>query len=214
MALIASNLRLYLVTDPTHCAQAGVVETVQRAISGGVTMVQLRDKTATTIERITLARALMGVLKGTGVPLVINDDLDAAIASSADGAHIGQSDGSVRTARERIGTGRILGLSCETPERVIAAKDEPVDYLGLGPVFATGTKADHERPIGISGLQTMAAISDVPTVAIGGLNASNVGAVIGAGCDGLAIVSAICGQADPAAAASAFFPPTFEQHHD
>lgn len=116
---------------------------------------KLRDKNATTAQRVTLACALRDVLKDTDIPLIINDDLEAAVVSRADGAHIGQSDGSPQKARECLGLDRILGLSCETPERVVATQDAPVDYLGLGPVFATGTKSDHDRPIGMAALGQM-----------------------------------------------------------
>lgn len=204
MALIRPHLRLYLVTDPDLCADLGVVDTVRRAVAGGVSMVQLRDKHATTAARVTLARALLDALRGTGVPLIINDDIEAAILSGADGAHIGQSDDAPEAARAQLGPDRILGLSCETAETVIAAKHAPVDYLGLGPVFATGTKHDHKRPIGFEGLQRLVSLATQPTVAIGGLNAKHVADVRNAGADGLSVVSAICGQANPQAAAADF----------
>ncbi|MGB0958991.1 MAG: thiamine phosphate synthase [Halocynthiibacter sp.] len=205
MGLMPETLKLYLVTDSRLCAKFGVVNTVAAAVKGGVTMVQLRDKTATTAERTDLARALLTGLSGMGVPLVINDDVEAAIAAGADGVHIGQSDGAPRHVRDRLGPDRILGLSCETPKKVRAATKAPVDYLGLGPVFATDTKADHDAPIGLSGLAEMAALTAHPTVAIGGLNANHTDAIFRAGVDGMAVVSAICGQPDPDAAAQAFF---------
>jgi len=205
VALRREALRLYLVTDPILCAGLGVVETVRRAVAGGVSMVQLRDKQATTEERVTLARELMQVLDGTGVPLIVNDDLEAALAAGADGAHIGQSDGSPERARALLGPERILGLSCETADRVAATKGLDVDYLGLGPVFATGTKADHEQPTGLAGLAALVAATDLPTVAIGGLKANHVNEVLATGADGLCVVSAICGQADPQTAAATFF---------
>lgn len=204
MALKREALRLYLITDPVLCADWGLVETVRRAVAGGVSMVQLRDKHATTMQRIQQARAIMNVLKGTGIPLIINDDLEAAIASNADGAHIGQSDSAPQKARALLGPNRILGLSCETPETVRAADGAPVDYLGLGPVFATDTKSDHKWPIGISGLADLVSGTQLPTVAIGGLNASHVEAVMATGADGLSVVSAICGQPNPQAAAAKF----------
>lgn len=211
MGLKRADLRLYLVTDPVLCARIGVVATVQQAVAGGVTMVQLRDKTATTAQRIALARALKVALHGTGVPLVVNDDLDAAIASGADGAHIGQGDSLPETARARLGPDPILGLSCETPQAVAMASRMPVDYLGLGPVFATGTKADHEPPIGFDGLTVLVSRTTLPTVAIGGLNATHVGAVTASGANGICVVSAICGQDDPRAAAAAFTPPKMQE---
>ena len=176
---------------------------VQAAVAGGVTMVQLRDKSASTAERIDMARALKAALAGTGVSLVVNDDVAAAVASDADGAHIGQGDMGPAQARAMLGAGKILGLSCET-EATVQAAGVMVDYLGLGPVFATATKGDHEQPTGFDGLARLVGLTDLPTVAIGGLKAAHVDAVSKAGADGLAVVSAICGQSDPRAAAEAF----------
>lgn len=204
MTDLKAALRLYLVTDPGLCAGVGLAETVRAAVAGGVSMVQLRDKDATTKERTETARVLMQVLEGTGVPLVINDDVEAAVAAGADGAHIGQGDIDPLRARAVLGVGRILGLSCETEDTVRAADPDVVDYLGLGPVFGTPTKVDHEDPIGFDGLARLVALSPVPTVAIGGLKAVHVGSVRAAGADGLAVVSAICGQPDPRAAAELF----------
>lgn len=204
MNRLRQQMRLYLVTDPDLCRARGVVPTVQQAVAAGVTMVQLRDKSCGTAERIALGRALMEALRGTGVPLVINDDLDAAQEAGADGAHIGQGDLSPAEARARLGAGRILGLSCETPEAVLAADPSCVDYLGLGPVFGTATKPDHKAPIGFEGLAQMVALTYLPTVAIGGLKAQHHRAVLEAGADGSAVVSAICGQPDIAAATRAF----------
>jgi thiamine-phosphate diphosphorylase len=205
MALTAQDLRLYLITDPGLCADLGVVNTARRAVSGGVTMVQLRDKHASTAQRVELALALKQALAGTGVPLLVNDDVEAAVQADVDGAHIGQSDGNPERARALLGPDRILGLSCETVQRVQDARSTPADYLGLGPVFATATKSDHKAPIGFDGLATLAQASHLPTVAIGGLNASHVAPVLTAGADGLSVISAICGQPDPEQAARAFF---------
>lgn len=198
-------LRLYLVTDPVLCPGPTLVAQVRAAVAGGVTMVQIRDKDATRADRVGQARAVIDALAGTGVPVIVNDDLEAAIAAGADGAHIGQGDGSVAVARARLGPGKILGLSCESVDLVRAARGTGVDYLGLGPVFATTTKTDHKTPIGFAGLARMVAASDVPVVAIGGLGAAHVASVRAAGADGLAVVSAICGRPDPEAAARSFF---------
>lgn len=205
MALTPNQLRLYLVTDPALCAKAGLVETVMAAIQGGVTFVQLRNKDATTAVRVDQARALKQAMVGTGVPLVVNDDVQAAVAAGVDGVHVGQGDVPIAQARQMIGADRILGLSCESVADVIAAKDAPVDYLGLGTVFGTATKADTKPLIGLDGLAQMSQASDFPTVAIGGLKADHNDAVLATGTDGLAVVSAICGQDDPTAAAQRFF---------
>ncbi|MEP3344977.1 MAG: thiamine phosphate synthase [Litoreibacter sp.] len=204
MTGIRQQLRLYLVTDTSLCGDFGLVETVQQAVAGGVTMVQLRAKNSTTPARIEMAVALKKALAGTGVPLIVNDDLDAAIAADADGAHIGQGDMLPSQARALLGAGKILGLSCETEHTVAAADPDVVDYLGLGPVFGTATKADHELPIGFDGLARLVALTSMPTVAIGGLKAAHQRDVLASGADGQAVVSAICGQIDPKAAALKF----------
>jgi thiamine-phosphate diphosphorylase len=204
MAALRDQLRLYLVTDPQLCAQIGVVETVRRAVAGGVTIVQLRDKHATTAQRTDLAVAIKAALQGTGVPLVINDDVVAAAAADADGAHIGQGDISTAQARAILGPDKILGLSCETPQTVRDVDPRLVDYLGLGPVFGTATKADHAQPTGFDGLARLVASSSLPNVAIGGLKPDHIKGVLASGADGMAVVSAICGQSDPRVAARAF----------
>ena len=204
MGILKSQLRLYLVTDPALCGDMGVVETVQRAVAGGVTMVQLRDKHATTAQRTDLALALKAALQGTGVPLVINDDVLAAVATDADGAHIGQSDISAEQTRALLGPNKILGLSCETVQTVRDADPALVDYLGLGPVFGTTTKTDHACPTGFDGLAQLVALSSLPNVAIGGLKPDHIDGVLASGVDGMAVVSAICGQSDPRTAARKF----------
>lgn len=201
MELDAGRLRLYLVTDPKLCPGSILVETVTAAVLGGVSIVQLRDKTATTRERISAARALSGILRESGVPLLINDDVEAAVASDADGVHIGQEDVTPQLARERLGPDKIIGLSCETPKQVASADTQLVDYLGLGTVFPTATKTDHKPTIGMSGLAEMTRLAQLPTVAIGGLKQEHAADVLRAGCDGIAVVSAICGQPDPEGAA-------------
>ncbi|MFK7764152.1 MAG: thiamine phosphate synthase [Roseobacter sp.] len=192
------------MTDMTLCRDFGLVETVNRAVAGGVCMVQLRAKDSTTPERIEMARALKAALIGTGVPLIMNDDLDAAIHADCDGAHIGQGDISPTKARGLLGAEKTLGLSCETPQTVMTSDPTIVDYLGLGPVFGTHTKKDHETPIGFAGLARLVGLTALPTVAIGGLKAAHQAQVLASGADGLAVVSAICGQADPKAAAQMF----------
>lgn len=211
MTDLRACLRLYLVTDPGLCRRLGVVNTVQQAVAGGVTMVQLRDKHATTAARTDLARALKDALSGTGVPLVVNDDVEAAVAADVDGAHIGQGDISSADARGVLGPDKILGLSCEAEQTVQAADPALVDYLGLGPVFGTATKADHKQPVGFDGLARLVAQSRLPNVAIGGLKAKHQTKVLASGADGVAVVSAICGQPDPAIAARAFSEVEFDR---
>lgn len=204
MAGLKHQLRLYLVTDSQSCTMPNLIKTVQLAVANGVTMVQLREKTATTAQRVQMALALKEILLGTGVPLVVNDDVAAAVAADVDGAHIGQGDISSAQARALLGPDKILGLSCETVQAVQAADPALVDYLGLGPVFGTATKIDHAPPIGFDGLAQLVAFSPLPNVAIGGLKATHISDVHKSGADGMAVISAICGQADPATATRAF----------
>jgi thiamine-phosphate pyrophosphorylase len=194
------DLSLYLVLDPDLCAGIGMVETARLAAAGGATMVQLRDKHADTASMIETGRALRQVLDGTGALLIVNDDVEAAIAIGADGLHIGQEDMDARRARTMIGPDMILGLSVETELLAGAVDPDLVDYTGVGPVFATPTKADHKQPIGFDGLAKLVKASPVPSVAIGGLKADHVAQVFAAGAKGLAVVSAICGTPDPEAA--------------
>jgi thiamine-phosphate diphosphorylase len=203
MGVIAAQLRLYLVTDPALCAGRGVVDTVRDAVRGGVTMVQLRDKDATTAERVALGRALMEVLAGTNIPLVINDDLEAAVAIGAHGVHVGQSDMLPHQARARLGRQAIVGLSCETVAHAVAADPSVLDYVGLGPVFATSTKPDHAAAMGLADLAAARAATPLPAVAIGGVQLANLEPVLATGVDGVAVVSAICGQPDAQAATRA-----------
>jgi len=196
----AFDLSLYLVLDPDLCAGIGMVETARLAVAGGATMVQLRDKHAATIGMIETGRALKQALEGTGALLIVNDDVEAAIAIGADGLHIGQEDMDAHKARTMIGPDMILGLSVETAPLAAAVDPGLVDYTGVGPVFATPTKADHKQPIGFDGLARLVKASPVPSVAIGGLKADHVAQVFAAGAKGLAVVSAICGTPDPEAA--------------
>ena len=195
------DLSLYLVLDPGLCAEAGMVETARAAVAGGVTMVQLRDKHATTAARIEAGRALKAALASTGALLIVNDDVEAAMAIGADGLHVGQDDFAPQAARARIGRDMVLGVSAETEALAAGIDARIVDYAGLGPVFATPTKPDHKQPVGLDGLARLVAASPVPAVAIGGLKAGHAAAVLAAGAQGLAVVSAICGQPDPQAAA-------------
>jgi thiamine-phosphate pyrophosphorylase len=195
------DLSLYLVLDRDLCGSLGMIETARLAVSGGVTMVQLRDKLATTEEMIATGRALKEALSGSGVPLIVNDDVEAAIVIGADGIHVGQDDLEAASVRRRVGSEMILGLSVET--EALARRVDPavVDYVGVGPVFATATKPDHKAPIGFDGLARIVAASPVPAVAIGAVKGAHAGAVFAAGAKGLAVVSAICGQPDSKAAA-------------
>lgn len=195
-------LKLYLVTDRNLSLGRSLEEVVCEAVAGGVTIVQLREKDAATGEFVELARRLMAILKPLGVPLIINDRVDVALAVDADGVHIGQSDMSYADARRLLGPDKIIGLSVENFEDLEAANELDVDYIGISPVYGTPTKTDTAEPFGLEGLRKAVQMSVHPTVAIGGMNASTVQDVMAAGTDGVAVVSAICSAPSPRAAAA------------
>jgi thiamine-phosphate pyrophosphorylase len=200
------DLSIYLVTDTVMCGQFGVVATVLAAAGAGVTVVQLRDEDATDNELVSLGRQVMAVLKGTDVALIVNDRVHLVDAMGAHGAHVGQSDLGIGPARALLGPAAYLGLSAQTVEHVAAARehaDGTVDYLGVGPVWGTATKLDAAAPGGLERLQQVTSASPWPCVAIGGINVKRMSAVRQAGAAGAAVVSAICGQPDVAAATRA-----------
>lgn len=199
----AFDLSLYLVTDPRLTAQRGLLESVRAAVAGGVTLVQLRDPDAKGRALAEQARALLALLRPLGVPLIINDRVDVAVAVDADGVHLGQDDLAPAEARAILGADRILGLSVGTLAELAASDLSAVDYLGTGPVKATGTKADAGAAIGVAGLAAVRRQVALPLVGIGGLDLSLVPDVIRAGADGVAVVSAICAAPDIEAAARA-----------
>ena len=194
-------LKLYLVTDRDLSLGRSLEEVVSEAVAGGVTMVQLREKDAATGEFVELGRRLMSVLKPLGVPLLINDRVDVALAVDADGVHIGQSDMNYADARRLLGPDKIIGLSVENFEDLEAANGLDVDYIGISPVYGTPTKTDTAEPFGLDGLRKAVQMSVHPTVAIGGMNASTIRDVMAAGADGVAVVSAICSAPSPHTAA-------------
>jgi thiamine-phosphate pyrophosphorylase len=204
MAFDLASLRLCLVTDRGLAAGRSVVDVALAAVRGGATMVQLREKEATTRAFVDEARALKAALAPFGVPLAINDRLDVALAIDADGLHVGQDDMPVETARRLMGPGKFIGLSITAGEQVLRPDAEAADYLGVGPIYAQQTKADAAAPLGVDGLRRLRGLTGKPIVAIGGLTPDNSAPVLAAGADGLAVVSAIVAAADPEAAARRF----------
>ena len=194
-------LDLYLVTDRAMCAGLGIERVVGEAVAGGVTTVQLRDDETPTGDLVELARRLAIVLAPTGVPLIVNNRLDVAVAAGAAGLHVGQSDAPPGAARARLGPGAIIGLSITDPAQVAAVPTGIVDYLGVGPVFATATKADAAPPMGLEGLSAVRPLTALPIVAIGGIATGNAAAAIAAGAQGVAVVSAVCAAPEPRRAA-------------
>ncbi len=197
----ALDWRLYLVTDRRIASPRSIEDVVAAAVRGGVTAVQLREKECATREFVELARKLKAMFTPLGVPLIVNDRADVALAAGADGVHVGQSDMDCRDVRALLGPGAIVGLSVETPEQAEQAAGLPVDYLGVGPIFSTPTKTDAAPAWGIEQLAALRRRTRQALVAIGGIHAGNAGQVREAGADGIAVVSAICAAGDPEVAA-------------
>lgn len=195
------DLRLYLVTDRPLSLGRDIDWIVEEAVKGGATMVQLREKDCSTREFIELAAKLKETLKPLGVPLLINDRIDVALAIDADGVHIGQSDMPYETARKLLGPEKIIGLSVENMDDIRVANGLDVDYVGISPVYSTHTKTDTAAPFGLDGLREAVKLSVHPTVAIGGMNMKTAKDVMACGTDGIAVVSAIVSADSPCEAA-------------
>ena len=194
---------LYLVTDRALARGRDLADVVRAAVAGGVTCVQVREKDCSNREFLDVARRVQAVLRGTGVPLLINDRLDIALAVGAEGVHLGQQDLTLADARRLGPAAWIIGISAESVEDARRADAEGADYIGVSPVFATPTKTDTAKPLGLEGLRQIRAVTRLPLVAIGGINLGNAREVVRAGADGLAVVSAIVSADDPRAAAVA-----------
>ena len=201
--MAAKYYQLCLVTDSALANARSLAGIVAAAVKGGVTLVQLREKTASTRAFIEQARVLKRLLAPLRVPLLINDRIDVALAAGADGAHVGQQDMPVALARQLLGPAAIIGLSITELGQVRDRDVELADYLGVGPIFAQSTKLDATPPLGLDGLAEVRRATGKPIVAIGGVSAANADAVRWAGADGIAVVSAIMGADDPRAAAAA-----------
>jgi len=194
-----SCYQLYLVTDDKQDLKT-LTRVVEAAALGGVSAVQVREKHGDVRAFIERATAVKNILRASGIPLIINDRVDVALAVDADGVHLGQSDMPAVLARQLLGKDKIIGLSIENEQQLHKAIDLPVDYIGLSAIFPTATKQDTQRFWGLDGLKWAKQHYDKPIVAIGGLNHSNIKQVINAGADGIALVSAICNADDPARA--------------
>ena len=204
MRALRQTLRLYLVTDQACLRGRRLTEVVLATVQGGVSCVQLREKQLSTRDFVAQAQAIKALLKPHGVPLVINDRVDVALACGAEGVHLGQSDMPVALARQMLGPEVFIGLSVETPGDVRQAVAQAVDYLGVSPIYPTPTKRDTAPPWGLEGLRQVRAMTDLPLVAIGGINLQTAADVLDSGADGLAVVSALCAADDPQAAARSF----------
>lgn len=188
-------LRLYAVTDRNWIRQIPgghhtLEQQVEEAVLGGATIIQLREKDLDDSTFTELATRVAGITRRYGVPLIINDNPDVAIACGADGLHIGQGDGDPRKIRARLPDGMILGISAGNAEEARAARDAGADYIGAGAVFPTGSKDDAAH-IGLDGLRAVCRATDLPVVAIGGITRDNAAELVGTGIAGIAVISAI-----------------------
>lgn len=190
------SYRLYICTDSGLMSSASVEESVAAAVRGGATVVQLREKNASTRELYELAKKVKAVTDSYGVPLLINDRIDIALAVGADGVHLGQSDMPCTVARRLLGEGSIIGITAPTVELAERARDEGADYIGVGAMFATSTKSD-AKPNTRENLARIRGAVDIPIVIIGGVKRSNVLKFAGMGIDGAAVISDIIGDKDP-----------------
>lgn len=194
------NYSLYLVTDRGLLGGKDLVTTVEQAVRGGVTVVQVREKNLSSREFLEIALAVKAVTDKYKVPLIINDRADIALAVDAAGLHIGQDDLPLEAARKLLGVNKIIGVSTATLEEALLAQNQGADYLGVGAIFPTNTKDDADS-VSLTQLQAIKGAVHIPVVAIGGINGDNLNSVVRTGVDGSAVVSAIIAAQDPYEAA-------------
>lgn len=197
------DFTLYLVTDRASSLGRSNLEVIAAAVEGGVTIVQLREKEAATRVFYEKGLEIRDFLRSRGIPLIVNDRIDIALALDADGVHLGQDDMPLAVARRILGAHKMIGISVFDPEEAREAERGGADYLGLSPVFLTGTKPDLSRQLGLKGIPQIRQSVTIPLVGIGGIDPSNVYDAVRAGLDGVAVVSAICSERDPKVAAEA-----------
>jgi thiamine-phosphate pyrophosphorylase len=206
LASMSVDLRLYALVDPEHAGGRELATLARLAAEGGATLVQLRDKRRDTRLMVECARAIKTALASTGVPLLINDRVDVALASGVDGVHVGQQDMAVEDARRLLGRDAIIGLSIKSVDQAEAAPLDLLDYAAIGGLFATSSKDNPDQPIGTTGLARIVAAfrrraAHFPLCAIAGIDASNAAGAIAAGADGVAVISALARAEDPRSAA-------------
>jgi thiamine-phosphate pyrophosphorylase len=200
------DLRLYAIVDPEHAGGHALPALAKLVAAGGATLVQLRDKRSDTRAMVDSARAVKAALKPFGVPLLINDRVDVALAAGADGVHVGQTDMAAEDARRLLGPQAVIGLSIKSVALAQAAPIDLIDYVGIGGVYATTSKDNPSPPIGVDGLHRIVEVfrrrdPKFPSCAIAGITTANAGATIAAGADGVSVISALSLAPDPAVAA-------------
>lgn len=199
---LRAAMAVYLVAGPEQTG-GDLLAACRAALANGATCLQLRAKELGGRDQLALALAMRELAHAHGALFVVNDRVDVAVAARADGVHVGVSDLPLEATRAIVGPDLFVGYSPYRVDDVAAAAGRGADYVGLGPVFATGSKADADPPIGLDGLAARAAAAGLPTVGIGGITVGNAGEVVSAGADGVAVISAILRANDPGAAAAA-----------
>lgn len=197
------NYDLYVITDTTLSLGRSHEEVAHLAIEGGADVVQLRDKECSARKLVAAGNRVREVTERTGTLFIVNDRLDVALACGADGVHLGQADLPVAAARVIAPSGFIIGVSAGSPDEARQAVEDGADYLAASPVFFTAQKSDVETCCGLEGIRRIRAASNLPLIAVGGIGMGNVCDVIGAGADGVAVISAVVGQHDITGAARA-----------
>jgi thiamine-phosphate pyrophosphorylase len=188
--------RLCVITDPELGRGLSHVDIARQALEGGASMIQLRDKSAGLRELLPQAQEIASLCRARGAHFIVNDRLDLALAANADGVHLGQDDLSPKVARAILSSEKFLGVSTHSLDQAIQAAEDGADYLGIGPIFATSTKAIGYEPVGCAMIRQLRARFELPLIAIGGITVHNVGEVIRAGATGVAVISAIAGAED------------------
>ena len=188
-------MRLYVVTDRSWLGENSLIRQIEDTIQGGATFVQLREKKMTFDECLKEAEEIRRLTERYGVPFVINDNVEVALAANADGVHIGQSDMDARDVRSLIGADKIMGVSAVTVEQAVLAEESGADYIGVGAVFATSTKHDADT-VTYERLKQICEAVTIPVVAIGGIGEENILQLKGSGIDGVAVISAIFAKPD------------------
>ncbi|MCC6946705.1 MAG: thiamine phosphate synthase [Bradyrhizobiaceae bacterium] len=200
------DLSLYVLVDPAQAGGRSLAEIAAAAVRGGATLIQLRNKTGTTREFVEEARAIKAALAGTGVPLLVNDRVDVALAASAHGVHLGRDDLDPREARRLLGPKAIIGATVRSEADVATLAPGAIDYVCIGGVFATKSKDNPDPPVGLGGFSRLAGLvrgraGGLPVGAIAGIDENNAADVIRAGADGIAVVSAVIAARNPEAEA-------------
>ena len=188
--------RFYIILDASVCPDRPLVEVLTSAAEAGALLFQYHNKTTPMKEAYVEALALRQAAAKAGVLFIVNDRCDLALAVDADGVHLGQGDLPLDLARKLMGPDKLIGISTHNPDQVREATAGKPDYLGFGPIFKSGSKQDHDPVVGLEGLRAMRRLTSLPVFAIGGIQIDQVGAIMNAGADGVAVISAILKAAD------------------